>query len=286
MRLSAGRAVALGALHGPAELLPVSSSAHVALAAAGRLAPAEQKALEVALHAGTAPALLWLLRADALRALRLLDRRRVAFHALALAPPAVVGGLLERLIEERLGGPRPVAAGLAAGAAGLVAGERAGRRALRERGREDVGARDGLALGLAQAAALAPGVSRRGATLAAARARGFARAEASALSWEVALPVLAAATARKAARLLAAPPPASARRALAAGALASTLATLAGAPLLRAVERGPWWPYAAWRAALAALALGRRSRAPQPSARMSRGSARKWRRFPVSSGTL
>ncbi len=54
---------------------------------------------------------------------------------------------------------------------------------------EDAGPRDGLALGLAQAVALIPGVSRSGATLTAARARGFARGDAQALSWHAALPV-------------------------------------------------------------------------------------------------
>jgi len=230
--------------------VPVSSSAHVALASRGALAPAAQKALEVALHAGSAPALLWLLRADAARALRLLDRRRLAFHALALAPPAVVGGLLERPIEERLGGPRALAAGLAGGAAALAAADRArGGRA-----REDAGPADGLALGLAQAAALWPGVSRRGTTLAAARLRGFARAEASALSWEVALPVLVAASALKAVRV-AVDGSAVPARSLLAGAAAGGAATVAAAPLLRLVDRGPWWPFAAHRVALAGLAL-------------------------------
>ena len=55
---------------------------------------------------------------------------------------------------------------------------------------------DGLALGLAQALALAPGVSRNGATLTAARARGFARAGGGTRSsWRAALPVLLGASA-------------------------------------------------------------------------------------------
>jgi undecaprenyl-diphosphatase len=132
------------------------------------------------------------------------------------------------------------------------------------RRREDAGPSDGLALGVAQALALAPGVSRRGMTLAAARARGFARAEASALSWEVALPVVVAATVRKGAGLAAAPPSPATRRALAAGAGAALASTLASGPLLRAVERAPWWPYALWRTALGAAVVvrSRRLRAP------------------------
>ena len=64
------------------------------------------------------------------------------------------------------------------------------------------GLRDGLALGLAQASALVPGVSRSGATLTAARARGFSRAAANSLCWAVALPVIAGASALKGGRLL------------------------------------------------------------------------------------
>ena len=62
--LDAAHATALGILHGPAELLPVSSSGHVALVPwllgwpyAG-LDPEPRKAFEVALHAGTAAALI------------------------------------------------------------------------------------------------------------------------------------------------------------------------------------------------------------------------------------
>jgi undecaprenyl-diphosphatase len=121
----------------------------------------------------------------------------------------------------------------------------------------DAGPVDGVLLGLAQAAALWPGVSRRGATLAAARLRGYGREEASALSWEIALPVLVAATALKGRRLLSDPPAPDGRVALAAGALAALGSTLAAAPLLRAVERGPWWPYAAERVGLAGVVLQR-----------------------------
>ena len=49
--------------------------------------------------------------------------------------------------------------------------------------------------------------------------------------------------------------------ALAAGAVASAASTLLAAPLLRAVERGPWWPFAAERLALAAITVARSRRA-------------------------
>ena len=74
-------------------------------------------------------------------------------------------------------------------------------RAPQQRAATDATAADGAWLGAAQALALIPGVSRSGATLAAARCRGFARADAAALSREVALPVLLGAAALKGAAL-------------------------------------------------------------------------------------
>jgi undecaprenyl-diphosphatase len=254
MRRPERETLALGLLHGPAELVPVSSSGHVAAVpwllgweVAG-WDGARRKELEVALHAGTAAALLLVLRPERVRA-RLL--------AAAFAPPAVVGLALERRIEERLGTPATLAAGLLAGGAALVLADRAAA----VRGADAAGMRDGLALGLAQATALIPGVSRNGATLAAARARGFGRADASRLSWEVALPVLLGATALKGWRVgRALAQPAGADRAarvrpLALGAGAAFASTLATARAIGIERRAPLWPWAAWRAALAGAIL-------------------------------
>ena len=68
--LTVGQALALGALHGPAELLPVSSSAHTTMIPwllgwrYGELDPEMRKTLEVALHAGTGGALAIALRGE------------------------------------------------------------------------------------------------------------------------------------------------------------------------------------------------------------------------------
>src|SRR5919107_3321955 len=115
-------AALLGLLHGPVELLPVSSSGHVAALpwllrweVAGWDGE-RRKELEVALHAGTAAALLIALRADVADLVRRLDERRLALLAAALLPPAAVGLTFERRIEARLGTPGALAAGLLAGA--------------------------------------------------------------------------------------------------------------------------------------------------------------------------
>ncbi|MDA0183513.1 hypothetical protein OJ997_24605 [Solirubrobacter phytolaccae] len=240
---------ALGLIQGVAELLPVSSSAHVAAVpellgwdVAGWDA-ARRKELEVALHTGAALAL-------APELLRLLPDAKTL--ALSLAPPVIVGGLFERAIEERMGG---LVAGLLLGAAALAAADIAGGEGgcgPRERGDAF---QPGLALGLAQAAALIPGVSRSGATLAAARALGYSRAEASRLSFGVAGPVLVGATALKAWRGR----KTADRAVLATGVAASLIGTRAALKAF-GLERGPLWPFAAERVGLAGAILAVRYR--------------------------
>ena len=254
-------AVALGLLHGPAELLPISSSGHVALVPwlldwpYARLDGELRKSFEVALHAGTAAALLIAPRREAATWARAPDRPRGGFLAASLAPPALAGLICERPIERRLGTPASVAAGLAAGSVALAAADLLGGRA---RGRADASLADGMWLGLAQAAALIPGISRNGAALTAARCRGFARPDAHALSAQTALPVILGASALKGVRLLRRGLPPAAQRGFAAGMAASALSTLAATRVLRALPRDrSLLGFAAYRIALAALVLGR-----------------------------
>jgi undecaprenyl-diphosphatase len=261
--LSPARAVALGAVQGPAELLPVSSSAHLSLLPwlAGwpwrELDPEARKSFEVALHAGAAAALLIGQRRLIAEELRQFDARRAAVVALSFVPPAIVGYGLERQIERRLGGPRTTAVGLAAGAIAMAIADRRPQ----ERGPGDVMPADGLALGLAQATALAPGVSRNGATLAAARWRRFTRQHANLLSRTVALPVIVGATLLKGVRLRRRGIEADLGRAMAVGVAASFASTLASQKLIDLVERDrALWPYAAYRLGLAGAVLYRLGR--------------------------
>jgi undecaprenyl-diphosphatase len=257
-RIPTARALALGFVQGPAELLPVSSSAHIILLPwlAGwdweHLDPEVRKSFEVALHAGAAAALLIGQREAIAEEMRSFDGRRALVLGLSFLPAAVVGYTLERPIEQRLGGPKATAIGLLAGAAAMLAADTRPQR----RGRGDAGAADGLALGLAQAAALAPGVSRNGVTLAAARWRRFSRDQANLLSRTIALPIIVGATALKGVRLRRRGASPQLRRSMAIGATASFASTLASQRLIRLVERDrALWPYAAYRAGLAALVL-------------------------------
>jgi undecaprenyl-diphosphatase len=260
-------AIALGLAQGPTELLPVSSSAHTALVPwlAGwpyaNLDGELRKSFEVAVHAGAGCALAIVMRGKLRRQAATMDGRRACVLGLSLAPPAIAGYLLEGSIERRLGGPRSIAAALTVGAVAMALADLAAPA--RTRVVEDARAADGLALGLAQAAALIPGVSRNGATLAAARARGFGRDDAQALSWSVALPVILGASALKGRRLARTGVREQERTAMAAGAGAAFLSTLASASVLRrrgAGARG-LLPYSLYRCLLAALVLRRLRRA-------------------------
>ncbi|HTY97613.1 MAG TPA: undecaprenyl-diphosphate phosphatase [Solirubrobacteraceae bacterium] len=255
------QAVALGLLQGPTELLPVSSSAHTTLLpwlagwSYGDLDDELRKGFEVALHAGTATALVLLAGRELAGDTAAMLRRRPRALMLALAPPALAGLLLGPRIERDLGEPPWIALALAAGSVAMAGAELRGRRAPGQYGGRHFGqegAADGLALGLAQALALVPGISRSGASIGAARWRGFTREDAHRLSWTVALPVIAGASLLQGLRLRRVGIPASMGASMAAGAGAAFCSTLGAGALLRGRLRGcPPWPFVLYRGALA-----------------------------------
>jgi undecaprenyl-diphosphatase len=264
-RLPLRHAVALGLAQGPTELLPVSSSAHTTLIPLlldwpyGELDGETRKSFEVALHAAAGIALAIDMRAELLAAARGLDVRRLLTIALSLLPAALAGLVLGPLIERRLGGPRSISAGLTAGSIAMVLAD--ARSPAGERPDSDARPLDGLALGFAQAVALAPGVSRYGATLAAARARGFSRGSAQTLSWHAALPVMLGASALQGARLTQRGLPAGSGAPLLAGAGSAFVSTLLSARVLRRRERA-LLPYSLYRLLIAALVLAGLRRRP------------------------
>jgi undecaprenyl-diphosphatase len=241
----------LGAVQGVSELLPVSSSGHVALLPRllgwdyASLPGDARKSLEVALHAGSAP----VLAAVAVRAGRS-EALSPPVLALTLLPPVAAGFGLERPIERRLGGLRSVGlAQIAAGAALLLADRRAGARE-----RPDAG--DHLAVGLGQAVALVPGVSRSGAALTAAGLRGLSRPASLRLAMTAAVPVTLGAVALKGLRAAREGAGGELLAPALAGAGAALLSAAAASPLLTRLERArSYAPLAAYRIALGALAL-------------------------------
>jgi undecaprenyl-diphosphatase len=194
------------------------------------------KTFEVLLHAGTAAAFLVALPLP----------RPTPRTALTLAPAAISGLALQRPIEKRLG-RRAVGLGQVLGGAALLLGDR--NPACRQE--SSATARDALLIGLAQTCALVPGVSRNGATLAAARLLGFERGAAGRISRDAALPVIAGATALKFTRLRDTSPTPQ----YALGFAAAFGSSLAATRLIPLVDRLPLRPIALYRIALGLAVL-------------------------------
>ena len=202
--LTNGQAFVLGVVQGLTELLPISSSGHLILVPWG----AEWTYLEendrfnqtfdVALHLGTFVAVAAYFWSDIVRLVRAwlgsLGRRRIDtpderiawFVLVATIPAAIVGLLGEDLIADNLGEPWQIAILLAAGALLLLWADRSPQ----EREMGDLGLRHGIVMGLAQALALAPGVSRSGITITAGRFMGLDRDGAARFSFLLLLPTV------------------------------------------------------------------------------------------------
>jgi undecaprenyl-diphosphatase len=202
--LSNWRALALGVVQGLTELLPISSSGHLGLVPWlgdwRYLAehPDFNKTFDVALHLGTLVAVAAYFRSDIAvlvaawrrsvrrRAIREPEERVAWLVAIATLPAAAAGAAGEGVIEEHLGHPWQIAILLAVFAVVLwIADRTAERHELR-----DLGLRSAVAVGLAQAFSLMPGVSRSGITITAGRFLGLTREAAARFSFLLLIPIV------------------------------------------------------------------------------------------------
>lgn len=122
------------------------------------------------------------------------DRRLLWLLALGTIPAAVVGYSLEHHVRTTLRSPYVMAASLILVAFLMAYGERVARQL---RGLKDLGLSDTLLVGLAQALALIPGVSRSGITITAALLRHYRRDSSARLSFLLATPVIAGAVVKE-----------------------------------------------------------------------------------------
>lgn len=256
------QAAVLGALQGLAEFLPISSSAHLALApwAFGWAAPG--LAFDVALHIGTLAAVLWYFRRDwvalaaaavrSVRERRLAgdDGRRLGLLVVGTIPGAAIGYLLESQAESAFRAPLLTATALIVMGVILWAVD---RRAPEDRTLKTMRWRDAVLIGLAQACAIVPGVSRSGATITAGRALGFDRAGAAKFSFLMSMPITAAAAALKAPEALQAP---DLTPVLVGMATAAVSGWLAITMLLRFVQHRSLGVFAAYRIVLGIAVIG------------------------------
>lgn len=202
------QAALLGIVQGLTEFLPVSSSAHLILVREvlgwGLLDdPHWNMIFDVSAHAGTFAALLAYFWGDIRRLVSAFlvslrsglgdvpDRRLAWILLVATIPGGLAGWLGQDAIESFFRRtPMLVATLLAVFGLALWAADRLGKRA-RKLG--EVGWLDGILIGLAQALALAPGVSRSGITMTVGLARGMTREAAARFSFLLSTPIIGAA---------------------------------------------------------------------------------------------
>ena len=198
------QALVLGLVQGLTELLPISSSGHLILvpwiADWTYLKENDRfnQTFDVALHLGTLVAVGAYFWADLVKLVgafsRTLGKRRIEtsderiawFVVVATIPAGAVGLIGENAIADSLGEPWQIAILLAAGALLLWWADRAPQ----ERAMGDLGMRHAVAMGLAQALALAPGVSRSGITITAGRLMRLDRDAAARFSFLLLLPTV------------------------------------------------------------------------------------------------
>lgn len=193
-----GAVLLLAVLQGLTEFLPISSSGHLVIGRELLNVQASGLALDVALHMGTLAAVLWAYRREvgSLITDLLGGRPRMVLWLLLATVPAGVAGLLLRPALERAATSTAVAGGgLLVTACLLIVGERARRRqgaaAQEDRGGYGVPSWGlALLLGLAQALAICPGISRAGTTIAAGLVLGLPIAQAARLSFLMSIPVV------------------------------------------------------------------------------------------------
>jgi undecaprenyl-diphosphatase len=269
--MSVLEAILLGIVQGLTEFLPISSSGHLILV------PWLQdytflkenadfnKTFDVALHIGTLVAVVFYFRKElvrlALAFIATLRSRTISagdemmswIIAVGTIPAVIVGFLGESWIDDHLGEPWMIAILLIFfGLLLYVADLQPGHREM-----ERITLRDGIIVGLAQASALAPGVSRSGATITAGRFLHLDRDTAARFSFLLLVPVTVGAAALKTSQAISEGLPDGVILPMIAGMLASAVSGyLAIAGLLALVRTRSYGSFVTYRVVAGILVLG------------------------------
>ena len=201
-------AIVLGAVQGLTEFIPVSSSGHLVLVPEALGWGEPGLSFDVMLHVGSLVALLIYFSGDLIDLVRGFmagdegARRMVVLLAIGTIPAAAAGLLLSDFFEEQFKDEGAAAIQLLFTAAILVGAEqvlrfhekRTARTGESLREMEDLRAPDALAVGVAQALAILPGISRSGSTIATGLALSVERDDAARFSFLLAIPALVGAT--------------------------------------------------------------------------------------------
>jgi undecaprenyl-diphosphatase len=269
--LSNWQALVLGLVQGATELLPISSSGHLILVPWAAdwtyLEESDEfnQTFDVALHIGTLVAVAAYFRRDLLHLvqawLRSFHRRSITtgeerlawFVAIATVPAALLGAVGDNFIANRLGEPWQIAILLAVfGIVLWVADHHPASRSL-----ETLTIRDAVVIGVAQAAALAPGVSRSGITISAGRFLGLGREGAARMSFLLLVPTTLGAVLWKGTTdVILGDLPAGWEGPFVVGVLAAAASGfVAIVSLLRFVQRHTYAPFVYYRLIVAAIVL-------------------------------
>lgn len=250
------QAVVLGLVQGLGEFLPISSSAHLVLTPWFFNWPDPGLTFDVALHLGTLVAVVayfWrdLLEIvfDALTRPHSQSGRLFWYLAVASIPGALFGMAFEEQAETVFRSPALIALTLTLMGVGLWWADRVGRK---RRDMEDLGWTDSIIVGLSQALAIIPGVSRSGITMTAGLLTGMERETAARFSFLLSVPIIAGAALLKLKDL----PLAAVNVPFVAGVLtAAVVGYLAIRFLLHYVRHGSYFLFAAYRFLLALAIL-------------------------------
>lgn len=195
------QAVVLGIVQGLGEFLPISSSAHLVLVPWLAGWPYAGLTFDVALHVGTLFAVIaffwrdWLLLiADGLRAKKTIEGKLFWYIVIGTIPGALVGYLLEDQAETIF--RQPLLIGILLMIMGVIL-HFVDTRALAIKRLEEVGLKEGLMIGISQALAILPGVSRSGITMTAGRLMGLTRETSARFSFLLSTPIVAGAGLKK-----------------------------------------------------------------------------------------
>jgi undecaprenyl-diphosphatase len=196
------QAVVLGIIQGLSEFLPISSSAHLALAPWLLGWDDPGLAFDVALHFGTLLAVLWYFRSEWAALVRAAfgiittgrietpEKRRVMYLILATIPGAIGGYLLQEQAATSFRSPQLI--GITVIVVGIVLWL-VDKLVDQRRVLGEMRWIDALLIGLSQAIALIPGVSRSGATMTTSRGLRFDRESAAEFSFLMSMPIIVAA---------------------------------------------------------------------------------------------
>lgn len=263
--MSIWQAVLLGLVQGLTEFLPVSSSGHLVLFQQLLGVTETGVALDVALHVGTLVAVFWVYGRDILRVAGAWWRSlfpgaaggppgaRLAWAVLvATIPTGVIGLAGENVFAGWFGSLRAV------GVFWILTGVLlywASRRDVGRKGETDISLADALIVGTFQGLAIAPGISRSGATIAAALGRGIRAEDAARFSFLMSIPAILGAAAVELPELASQPHPSLAAM-LTGGFVAAVSGVWAIRYFLKTLYRGRLEGFAYYVWALGAVVLG------------------------------